>query len=176
MQRFPMPASVAYSYAPGFSEQHQGVDIMAPLGSPVVAVESGKAWSSIEPKGGNVAYLEGDSGARYFYGHLQQWVLPLISATTSKPLRVGAGAALGSVGTSGNAAGRPPHLHFQIRRPAFFGAEALPASEVVDPYPELAAADPKKAWGVAPSAPSSGSGAGPSIAFLLLLWLTFKGK
>ena len=173
MQRFPLPESVTYSYAPGFTEQHQGVDIMAPLGSPVVAVESGKAWSSIEPKGGQVAYLEGESGTRYFYGHLSAWVLPLITATTGKPLQVGAGAALGFVGTSGNAAGRPPHVHFQIRRPSFFGAEALPASDVVDPYPELVAADPKRRG--AGAAPTSSS-AGPSLAVMFFLWLTFKDR
>jgi murein DD-endopeptidase MepM/ murein hydrolase activator NlpD len=131
VERFPLPTSAAYSYTRNFSSRHMGTDIMAPAGTPVLAVENGKAWSNIEPKGGRVAYLQGASGARYFYGHLSEWTLKLISATAEKPLLVHAGDELGKVGTSGNAEGREPHLHFQIRR----------GSAVTDPFNELAQVD-----------------------------------
>jgi murein DD-endopeptidase MepM/ murein hydrolase activator NlpD len=172
MERFPLPATASYSYESGFTDRHHGVDIMAPLGTPVLAVERGKAWSSIEPKGGKVVYLEGESGARYFYGHLSEWTLPLISATTSKPLGVAAGDELGRVGNTGNAAGGPPHIHFQIRRVSFFGAEALPGAGLADPFPELMAADPKRA-GIARRSSSSSA---PATALLLLgiLWAWSK--
>lgn len=173
MDRFPLLEATPYAYEDGFSDAHQGVDLMAPAGSPVLAVESGQAWSNIEPKGGKVAYLQGQSGARYFYGHLSQWVLPLISATTSKPLRVAAGDELGKVGTTGNAEGRPPHVHFQVRKPVFHGAEALPGSETVDPFPELMKVDPKRAGKARASSSSSASLFGQLPQGLVLLGLLY---
>lgn len=171
MERFPLPPSVRYSYESGFRPPtHMGVDIMAPAHSPLVAVEAGVAWSSDEPKGGRVAYLLGDSGARYFYGHLEDWGLGLITATAEHPARVSAGEHVGNVGTTGNAAGGPPHVHFQIRRGA----------DVVDPFPELYDADPLHRGKVLePGAVDRfeaglgnfASGLGTSIGMLALLWV-----
>jgi peptidoglycan LD-endopeptidase LytH len=174
MDRFPLPEASKYSYESGFTETHHGVDIMAPLGTPVLAVEPGQAWSSIEPKGGMVAYLEGQSGARYFYGHLSQLALKLISATTSKPLAVAAGDELGKVGNTGNAAGGPHHVHFQIRRASFFGAEALPSAGLADPFPELMAVDPKRA-GIARRSSSSSSNVG-ALLMLAVLWALSRSR
>lgn len=120
-----------YSYARNFTSTHHGTDIMAPEGSPVLAVERGKAWSAIEEKGGKVAYLEGESGTRYFYGHLSAWATKLISATPTSPLDVDVGDELGKVGSTGNAQGKAPHIHFQMRR----------GSLVIDPFDDLAAVD-----------------------------------
>lgn len=134
MDRFPLPANVSYSYSAGFRPPaHMGVDIFAPLHSPLVAVESGQAWSANDPKGGRVVYLLGArSGARYYYAHLESWALGIITATLAKPLQVEAGERIGDLGTSGNAQGTSPHCHFQLRR----------GGDVVDPFPELYAADP----------------------------------
>ena len=147
-----------------------GVDIMAPAHSPLLAVESGMAWSSNEPKGGKVAYLLGDSGARYFYGHLEAWDLGLITASAEHPVRVTAGEGLGRVGTTGNAAGGPPHVHFQIRRGA----------SVVDPFPELYDADPLHRGNVVePGAldrfesglGNFAKGLGDSLGILAIVWV-----
>lgn len=140
MDRFPLDASVNYTYEDRFDHApngHHGTDILAPAGSPVLAVEKGAAWSDIDPKGGNVVYLIGESGAHYYYAHLQEWALKLISATKQKPWPVEAGDVVGKVGTTGNAAGRPPHIHFQMK---FVGAIG---QTVVNPFPDLIMADPK---------------------------------
>lgn len=137
MDRFPLDASVSYTYEDRFNAAHRGTDILAPAGSPVLAVEKGAAWSDIDPKGGKVVYLIGESGAHYYYAHLQEWALKLISATRQQPWPVEAGDVVGKVGTTGNAAGRPPHIHFQMK---FVGAVG---STQVNPFPDLIMADPK---------------------------------
>lgn len=137
MDRFPLDASVPYTYEDRFNDTHHGTDILAPAGSPVLAVEKGAAWSDVDNKGGNVAYLIGESGAHYYYAHLQEWALKLQGATRAHPWPVEAGDVIGKVGTSGNAAGRPPHIHFQMK---FVGAIG---QTQVNPFPDLIMADPK---------------------------------
>lgn len=131
MDRFPLPPEAEYSYRQRFTTEHHGIDIMAPKGTHAVAVEDGTAWAATEPKGGNVVYLDGLSGNRYFYGHLWQWTPNMVISDNPK-VPVKAGDALGYVGNTGNAAGRATHLHFQIRR----------GSLRIDPFPELQAVDP----------------------------------
>ena len=91
---------------------HRGVDIFAPTGTAVVAPVSGDVRFDVNRLGGLAYHLWGDDGT-YFYGaHLSSF-----GPTSGK---VPAGALLGTVGTSGNAVGTPPHLHFEIhpnRRP-----------------------------------------------------------
>jgi murein DD-endopeptidase MepM/ murein hydrolase activator NlpD len=137
MDRFPLDASVPYTYEDRFNDSHRGTDILAPAGSPILAVEKGAAWSDIDPKGGKVVYLIGESGAHYYYAHLQEWALKLISATRQQPWPVEAGDVVGKVGTTGNAAGRPPHIHFQMKFVGAFGQTQ------VNPFPDLIMADPK---------------------------------
>jgi murein DD-endopeptidase MepM/ murein hydrolase activator NlpD len=176
MDRFPVAADV-YSYESGFRPPtHLGVDIMAPLHSRLVAVESGVAWSSTEPKGGLVVYLLGGSGTRYYYAHLEQLGGPwLITATAANPTPVKAGEDIGTIGTSGNAAGRPPHVHFQIRR----------GSDVVDPFPELFDADPHHR-GVIPEPGAVdrfeaelgkfGTGLSDTLTLLAVLWVVINAS
>jgi len=131
MTRFPFASEVAYSYQRNWTPTHMGTDIFAPEGSAVLAVENGQAWTAEDPKGGNVVYLEGEkSGARYYYAHLKDFS-PFVAPEKRS---VTAGALLGTVGTSGNAAGRPPHLHMQLR----FGSLAA------DPFVQLIQVDPKR--------------------------------
>lgn len=176
MQHFPLPADADYSYESGFNPpHHEGVDIMAPKGTLALACEGGQAWSNIEPKGGKVAYLQGDSGARYFYGHLDSWTLKLISATTSKPLRVEAGEAIGTVGTTGNAEGRPAHIHFQMRRPVYYGSEgAYSGTELVDPFPELVAVDTNGRGVARRRALEQPTQLSQGLAVLAVLWMLFQ--
>jgi murein DD-endopeptidase MepM/ murein hydrolase activator NlpD len=175
MDRFPLSPDVAYSYERRFDASHHGTDILAPEGAPVLAVERGAAWSDIDPRGGKVVYLQGESGDRYYYAHLSEWALKLISATTQQPWPVEAGDVLGKVGTTGNAAGRPPHIHFQLRRWVYRGDGVPAASEVLDPFAELLEVDPKRV-GVARRSGGGGGGKGPlggegAVAGLLLLAL-----
>ncbi len=85
--------------------RHLGVDFISPRGTPLLAVVPGVATSGQNTLGGNVVYLAGDDGHRYYYAHLERW------GTLG---RVGAGEVIGYVGDTGNAVG-VPHLHFEIR-------------------------------------------------------------
>jgi len=139
LNRFPLFPDGPYGYTQRFGPSHLGIDIMAPLGTPIVAVDDGKAWRQIDSKGGNVVYLQNKGSSirgtleTYYYAHLSTWFPTLASAIhQSDAIDVRAGDVLGFVGNTGNAAGGPHHLHFQIRR----------GSLVIDPFPDLQAVDP----------------------------------
>lgn len=84
---------------------HKGNDLIAPTGTPVLAVESGRVEHRANRIGGNSAYLFADSGNYYYNTHLSAY--ENVGAGW-----VPAGAVIGYVGDSGNAAGLP-HLHFE---------------------------------------------------------------
>lgn len=133
MKRFPIPATEAYTYSDdyGAGRNHQGIDIFAPRGTPVVAVDAGTARAAIDPKGGNVVYLNGANGSRYYYAHLNAWA-PKLEGARTIGVRVAAGELLGELGNTGNASGTSPHLHFQL----------WTADGIVDPFAYLQQADP----------------------------------
>jgi murein DD-endopeptidase MepM/ murein hydrolase activator NlpD len=88
---------------------HQGVDIFAARGTPVLAAGDGVVVSVGENNlGGQVVWLRDASrGLTYYYAHLhEQLVAP--------GARVRAGDTLGTVGNTGNARTTAPHLHFGI--------------------------------------------------------------
>lgn len=130
----------------GGTRTHQGVDIFAPAGTPVLAVEDGVVRQGSNELGGLVAVLQADDGTRYYYAHLLAYV-------GESPRRVKAGDPIGQVGNSGNARGTPPHLHFEIRH----------GSTPTNPFPELVAVAPSRPR----SAPATGAG---GIVFLLLAY------
>ena len=84
---------------------HKGNDLISPTGTPVLAVESGRVEHRANRIGGNSAYLFADSGNYYYNTHLSAYE----NVGTGW---VPAGAVIGYVGDSGNAAGLP-HLHFE---------------------------------------------------------------
>ena len=85
--------------------RHTGVDMVAAMGTPLVAVENGYVWGlSWHWAGGNGVYLRGDSGDIYYYAHLQGYAPGL-----SDGQRLGVGQVIGFNGNTGNAA--IPHLH-----------------------------------------------------------------
>ena len=88
---------------------HHAIDISAPRGTPLVAVEDGhirrKHWNRL---GGNTLYLtSADGRTDYYYAHLDAYADGVEIGT-----RVRRGDVLGTVGSTGNARG--PHLHFQV--------------------------------------------------------------
>jgi murein DD-endopeptidase MepM/ murein hydrolase activator NlpD len=107
----------------GNGRTHKGNDIFAPLGTPIVAVVSGSVFFQGDPDGGNAAYVSG-GGTTYYYAHLNDYV--------GGARNVSAGELIGHVGNTGDAAGGPTHLHFEIR-------PGGPNGAAIDPYPTLAA-------------------------------------
>ena len=85
--------------------RHTGVDMVAAMGTPLVAVENGYIWGqNWHWAGGNGVYVRGDSGDIYYYAHLQGFAPGLHDGQ-----RVGVGQVIGYNGNTGNAA--IPHLH-----------------------------------------------------------------
>ena len=99
----------SFWYEPwGASGVHKGIDIFAGHGTPVEAPVAGLVLFSGEWRlGGNVVLLLAPGWRVHYLAHLQQ------RNVTSATL-VGAGHPLGTVGDSGNARGKPPHLHYSI--------------------------------------------------------------
>ncbi|MGH9281431.1 MAG: murein hydrolase activator EnvC family protein [Acidimicrobiales bacterium] len=85
---------------------HQGNDIMAPRGTPVVASVAGTVKGHNSSLGGISYYLNGVDGNTYFGTHLDR-----LSGASG---RVAAGTVVGYVGSTGNASASVPHLHFEI--------------------------------------------------------------
>jgi murein DD-endopeptidase MepM/ murein hydrolase activator NlpD len=85
---------------------HKGVDIFAAYGTPLFAVADGVANTGSNRLGGLTINLTDDQGHRYYYAHLA-------SIAVADEARVRAGEVIGATGTSGNAAGTPPHVHWQ---------------------------------------------------------------
>ncbi|CAN5196158.1 hypothetical protein BH09MYX1_BH09MYX1_09200 [soil metagenome] len=89
---------------------HEGVDIFAKTGTAVRAVVHGVVVGrETQSRGGNVVFVLGSNAVLYFYAHLDRW------AAIERGSVVAPGTILGYVGTTGNAKGRPPHLHFETR-------------------------------------------------------------
>ncbi|MGK0271003.1 MAG: murein DD-endopeptidase MepM/ murein hydrolase activator NlpD [Cocleimonas sp.] len=97
----------------GRSRVHRGLDIFAQQGTPVVAPTGGFVLFSGEIKmGGNVVFMIGPKWRFHYFAHLDK------VDSKVKAHRFGfvdAGQQIGIVGTSGNAKGKPPHLHYSIR-------------------------------------------------------------
>ena len=89
---------------------HHGDDIFAPAGAPILAVAAGTlfsvGWNDI---GGKRLWLRDGEGNEFYYAHLSEF-----SPIAAEGGRVAAGEVLGYVGTTGDAQGTPPHLHFEI--------------------------------------------------------------
>ena len=94
----------------GNDRQHQGQDIFAPRNTPVYSATNGYVWRIGENNlGGNTVWVIGAGGRVYYYAHLEKY---------AENLKVGdevtTETVLGYVGTSGNAKGTSPHLHFGV--------------------------------------------------------------
>jgi murein DD-endopeptidase MepM/ murein hydrolase activator NlpD len=102
----------AVSVVSGFGDprpggrKHQGNDIFATRGTPVVAPVGGTLRHVRGNIAGNAFYLAGDDGTTYYGAHLDSYV--------AAPGRVGAGNVIGRLGSTGNAEGLSPHLHFEV--------------------------------------------------------------
>ena len=115
---------------------HEGVDIAAPKGAPVLAVAGGVVVKTGDsPTYGRFVELRhGEAGLTSFYAHLGK-----IERTAQAGAYVGPGMVIGRIGLSGTSTG--PHLHFEIRQ----DGKALNPASFLDRKFETAADLPIKA-------------------------------
>ncbi|NEM08615.1 M23 family metallopeptidase [Geodermatophilus normandii] len=104
---------------------HAGVDIAAPIGTPIYAATSGVVQRTGPATGfGTAVYIRGDDGAITVYGHVN-------AEYVEKGERVTAGELIAEVGNRGQSTG--PHLHFEVHPGGvMYGGQ-------VDPVPWLRA-------------------------------------
>jgi murein DD-endopeptidase MepM/ murein hydrolase activator NlpD len=99
--------------ARGTDRLHEGQDIFAARGTAVLSATDGFIVKIGENSlGGQTVSVIGAGGRVYYYAHLDSYA-PGIAEGDSVTTRT----VLGYVGTTGNAAGTPPHLHFGVYSP-----------------------------------------------------------
>ena len=131
--RFPVQGLTGRAVQSGFGaardsgrRRHEGIDIFAPRGTPVVAAADGWITRQTENRlGGKVVWLWSPSvRASLYYAHLDRHAV-------QPGARVAAGEVLGYVGNTGNARSTAPHLHFGVYATLEGAVDPLPF--VVDP-------------------------------------------
>lgn len=118
----------------GGARKHQAIDIMAPRGAAVLAVQDGRVLRLAKTAKGGTSVYATDLEERfvYYYAHLDRYHTNVYAG---RPLL--RGDTIGYVGTTGNAPKNVPHLHFQVMR--------MPADrkywvgQPINPYPLLRA-------------------------------------
>jgi murein DD-endopeptidase MepM/ murein hydrolase activator NlpD len=117
-----------YDQARGQGRRHDAIDIMAPRGTPVLAVADGAVMKLFRSERGGITLYElaPDRRTIYYYAHLDRYAPGIAEG---QPLR--RGQVLGYVGDTGDAKPGNYHLHFEVSTTA----------------------DPKKYWGGTPENP-----------------------
>ena len=111
---------------------HNAIDIMAPRGTPVLAVADGRIEKLFlsKPGGRTIYQFDPTEQWSYYYAHLQRYAPGLAEGDHVKR-----GEVIGYVGSTGNASADAPHLHFGIYR---LGEEKRWwTGTPVNPYPLL---------------------------------------
>jgi murein DD-endopeptidase MepM/ murein hydrolase activator NlpD len=99
--------------ARGGNRRHEAIDILAPRGSDVLAVEDGKIAKLFTSNAGGLTIYQTDPSEKYvyYYAHLDRYAPGMTEGMT-----VEKGDVIGAVGTTGNAPKNTPHLHFAISK------------------------------------------------------------
>ncbi len=110
---------------------HQGQDILAALGTPIVSPRAGfVSWRAFQRDGaGHYVVVRGDDQRDYVFMHMVDG-----SILVQKGQAVAAGQQLGAVGSTGRSSG--PHLHFEIWPDGWYSDKT---SKPIDPLPDLLA-------------------------------------
>ena len=115
---------------------HKGVDIVAPMGTPILATFDGTASDATNAYGGNAVYVTGRYGTTY-NAHM---------TSIAKLGPVQAGEVIGYVGSTGLAGGAVNHNHFEFHPNvmptswpgSYYGYSII--DDAINPYPLLVAA------------------------------------
>lgn len=95
-------------YPWGDSGVHKGIDIFAEKGTPALASTAGIVlFKGKLKRGGNVIALLGANWRIHYYAHLKNQDVSILELVRH-------GEKIGEVGDSGNAKGKPPHLHYSV--------------------------------------------------------------
>ena len=103
----------SFDDARGSSRQHEAIDILAPRGTDVIAVENGKVAKIFTSKAGGLTLYQFDPSEKfvYYYAHLDSYAPGIKEGAMLQK-----GDVVGTVGTTGNAPKNTPHLHFAIAK------------------------------------------------------------
>lgn len=128
----PAQLSDTFNDARGSERSHNAMDIMAPTGTPVVAVADGKLVKLFDSKAGGLTMYQFDTTETYsfYYAHLDRYADGIAEGQMLRR-----GQVIGYVGATGNADPSSPHLHFAVYRlgPEKRWHEGTP----INPYPLL---------------------------------------
>jgi murein DD-endopeptidase MepM/ murein hydrolase activator NlpD len=111
---------------------HDAIDIMAPAGTPVLAVADGRVEKLFTSERGGLTLYQFEPSGRlaYYYAHLQRYADGLAQGQALRR-----GQVIGYVGSTGNASPQAPHLHFAI---FVLGPERhWWQGQAINPYPVL---------------------------------------
>jgi len=128
----------SFQDARGSSRRHEAIDILAPRGTDVLAVEDGRIAKIFTSAAGGLTLYQYDPTETfvYYYAHLDSYAAGLQEGSMLRR-----GDVVGKVGTTGNAPKDTPHLHFAISKldpdKRWWGGTALdPFLVWRDPSPE----------------------------------------
>lgn len=97
-----------WCYPWGESGAHKGIDIFSEKGTAILSPVSGfvfkKGYGTIA---GNYVYIIGPKWRTYYFAHMDTMFVTTYSYISK-------GDTIGKVGDTGNAAGKPAHLHYTI--------------------------------------------------------------
>ena len=95
----------------GGSRKHEAIDMLAPRGTPVMAVAEGNVAKLFDSKQGGLTVYQFDNTQQYcfYYAHLDHYAPGL-----KEGMLLRKGDTLGYVGTTGDAPKDTPHLHFAV--------------------------------------------------------------
>ena len=129
----PAQLSDTYTQSRGGGRVHEAIDIMAPRGTPVYAVEDGRIAKLFLSQPGGITLYQFDPSERlaYYYAHLDGYAPGIAEGRTVKR-----GELLGYVGSTGNANPDGPHLHFAVF--ALGPDKKWWQGSPINPYPLLA--------------------------------------
>jgi len=98
-----------WAYPWGKSITHKGVDIFAKRGTKIHPATPGIVlYKGTKPRGGNVVFILGPKWRIHYYAHLDKLKVNRFSIVSGKTV-------IGTVGNTGNAIGKPSHLHYTIK-------------------------------------------------------------
>ena len=140
----PVQGVAPSSLAPTFDDDrgegrvHEALDIMAPAGTPVLAVADGHVEKLFDSERGGLTIYQFEPSGRwsYYYAHLQSYAPGLEEGQALKR-----GQVIGHVGSTGNADPAAPHLHFAVF--ALTPEKQWWTGEPVNPYPLLTGTTPR---------------------------------